>query len=115
MQVLQLDVCDDASVAAAVEHILGVDGKIDVLINNAGYSVFGGVEMVGTSAVLRAPLSPAAEQLSMDDMKAQFETNFFGCIRTIRAVSPAMRAARKGQSARSAHDSAQFLRCRTHH
>lgn len=53
---------------------------LDVLVNNAGYSLTG-----------------AAEETSIDEAKAQFETNFFGLVRMVNAVLPAMRAARAGK------------------
>jgi NAD(P)-dependent dehydrogenase (short-subunit alcohol dehydrogenase family) len=77
--VLPLDVCQDASVSAAIAKIVGIDQRIDVLVNNAGFSVFGGVEM-----------------MPLDKMKNQMETNLFGCIRVMQAVLPHMRAQRAG-------------------
>jgi NAD(P)-dependent dehydrogenase (short-subunit alcohol dehydrogenase family) len=71
---LQLDVTDDTSVKNAVEKILSEAGKIDVLINNAGYGLGG-----------------AFEDSSMNEIKAQYETNFFGLVRVTQAVLPAMR------------------------
>ena len=76
----QCDVSNDASVTESFERLYSKFDHIDVLINNAGYCVFGSVEL-----------------LSMDAMKAQFETNFFGVIRTIKAVMPKMRAQRSGK------------------
>lgn len=81
----QMDVNSDISVNNAFEEMqktakdLGFDG-IDVLINNAGISYFGSVE-----------------DLSIDDWKNTFETNFFGVLRTIKAVLPSMKERRKGQ------------------
>lgn len=75
LKLIQLDVTDDRSVKAAVEHIVSEKGRIDVLVNNAGYGLFG-----------------AFEDLSVDEIKAQFETNFFGIIRVTQHVLPIMRS-----------------------
>jgi NAD(P)-dependent dehydrogenase (short-subunit alcohol dehydrogenase family) len=59
LHVTQLDVTDDLSVMNAVQSILSKEGRIDVLVNNAGYELNG-----------------AFEDLAMDEIKAQYETNF---------------------------------------
>jgi len=74
LKLIQLDVTDDRSVKAAVEEVVSEKGRIDVLVNNAGYGLFG-----------------AFEDLSVDEIKAQFETNFFGVIRVTQHVLPIMR------------------------
>src|SRR6187200_2773330 len=74
LKLIQLDVTDDSSVNDAIEKIVSVKGRIDVLVNNAGYGLFG-----------------AFEDLSVDEIKAQFETNFFGVIRVTQHVLPIMR------------------------
>src|SRR5205823_5340559 len=76
---IQLEVTDDRSVKHALEKIMSEKGRIDVLVNNAGYGLFG-----------------AFEDLSLDEIKAQFETNFFGVIRVTQHVLPIMRTQRNG-------------------
>ncbi|HEY6885998.1 MAG TPA: SDR family oxidoreductase [Nitrososphaeraceae archaeon] len=79
IHVKQLDVTNDVSVKNAVQTILSETGRIDVLVNNAGYV-----------------LSGAFEDLAMDEVKAQYETNVFGLIRTTQAVLPTMRNQKSG-------------------
>jgi NAD(P)-dependent dehydrogenase (short-subunit alcohol dehydrogenase family) len=74
VKIVQLDVTDDVSVKNAIEKILLEAGRIDVLINNAGYGLGG-----------------AFEDSSMNEIKSQYETNVFGLIRVTQAVLPAMR------------------------
>src|SRR5215218_10701103 len=71
---LPLDVTDDQSVAGAVREVLGRSGRIDVLVNNAGLGVAG-----------------AAEESSIEQARALFDTNLFGVMRMTRAVLPHMR------------------------
>lgn len=74
-EMLSLDVTSDASVDAAVERLMQLEGRIDLLVNNAGFGV--------------APAG--AEESSMAQARAIFDTNFFGLIRMTRAVLPHMR------------------------
>jgi len=76
---LNMDVCDDASVADAVGRVSRSSGRIDVLVNNAGIAGSGSVEETAITAAQRV-----------------FETNYFGTVRTIRAVLPHMRAQGSG-------------------
>jgi NAD(P)-dependent dehydrogenase (short-subunit alcohol dehydrogenase family) len=77
---LALDVRAAESIRACVEAVLAQAGQIDVLVNNAGY--------VGPAG--------ASEEVSQDDMRALFETNFFGVVQMVNAVLPAMRQRRSG-------------------
>lgn len=79
LKVLPLDVNNDNSVRNTIHKILDEKKKIDILINNAGYGLFG-----------------ALEDISIDEVKKQFETNLFGAIRTIKETLPTMRKQRNG-------------------
>ena len=79
IRINQLDVTDDVSVKDAVQAILSETGRIDVLVNNAGYVLNG-----------------AFEDLAMDEIKTQYDTNVFGLIRTTQAVLPIMRRQKSG-------------------
>jgi NAD(P)-dependent dehydrogenase (short-subunit alcohol dehydrogenase family) len=79
VEMLTLDVRDDDSVRACVETILHRSGRLDVVINNAGYELAG-----------------ALEELSSEEARAQFETNFFGVVRMVNAVLPLMRHQKRG-------------------
>jgi NAD(P)-dependent dehydrogenase (short-subunit alcohol dehydrogenase family) len=76
---VSMDVNDDVSVQSAVALILEEQGRIDVAVNNAGFGIAG-----------------AIEDSSMEESRAQLETNFFGPLRVTRAVLPAMRAQGSG-------------------
>ncbi|HEX3275707.1 MAG TPA: SDR family NAD(P)-dependent oxidoreductase [Gemmatimonadales bacterium] len=75
-----LDVRDDASVANCLETVTSPEGRLDLLVNNAGYEQAG-----------------ALEEVSLDEARAQFETNFFGVIRMVKAALPIMRRQRSGR------------------
>ncbi|MCC5069929.1 oxidoreductase [Xanthomonas campestris] len=75
VQMLALDVTDDASVAAAVDTILRKEGRLDLLVNNAGFSV----------------AASAAEESSIQQAQSVFDTNFFGTLRMTNAVIGQMR------------------------
>jgi NAD(P)-dependent dehydrogenase (short-subunit alcohol dehydrogenase family) len=77
---LALDVCDESSMTAAVEHVVAQAGAVGVLVNNAGYSQSGAIETVAIA-----------------DVRRQFETNVFGVIRMSQLVLPGMRAQRWGR------------------
>lgn len=79
LTVIPLDVNDNASIRTAIQNILVEAKRIDVVINNAGYGLFG-----------------AVEDLSMDKIIDQFETNFFGVVRVVKSVLPIMRNQRSG-------------------
>lgn len=80
VRMLTCDVTDDASVAEMVETVFGEAGRIDLLVNNAGFGISG-----------------AAEESSVEQAKAMFDVNLFGVIRTIRAVLPIMRSQKGGR------------------
>jgi NAD(P)-dependent dehydrogenase (short-subunit alcohol dehydrogenase family) len=75
----QLDVTSQNSVYKAITNIYDKTGRIDILVNNAGYGLIG-----------------AFEDTSIDEVKDQYETNFFGLIRTTQAVLPIMRKQESG-------------------
>lgn len=77
---LQLDVRSDISVKSCVETLMTKEGRVDVLINNAGYAFIG-----------------AVEETTLEDARAQMETNFFGAVRMMMAVLPAMREQGSGR------------------
>ena len=79
VEILELDVDSEESVNRAIKTVSEKKGRIDVLVNNAGYGMWGTVEDV-----------------SIDEFKKQFETNFFSIIRLIQKVAPIMRKQSSG-------------------
>ena len=80
LRVLPLDVTDEESTQKAIDMVMYEQNRIDILVNNAGYSLVG-----------------ALEQLSIDEIKEEFETNFFGIIKLIHKTIPIMRKQRSGR------------------
>ena len=76
---LSLDVTSDDSVRACVADVLARAGRLDVLINNAGYLLAG-----------------AIEEATLEQTKAELDTNFFGVVRMVKAVLPTLRKQRSG-------------------
>jgi NAD(P)-dependent dehydrogenase (short-subunit alcohol dehydrogenase family) len=74
LKTLRLDITDEGSVSRAIDKIIAEKNRIDIIVNNAGYSLLG-------------PL----EQLDIDEIKDEFETNFFGIIKLIQSTLPIMR------------------------
>jgi NAD(P)-dependent dehydrogenase (short-subunit alcohol dehydrogenase family) len=78
-EMLKLDVTSDESVSACVQTLMQRSNRLDILVNNAGYGLFG-----------------AVEETSIQEAKAQLETNFFGAVRMVRSVLPMMRRQKQG-------------------
>src|SRR5580704_17976127 len=78
-EAVRMDVRDEASVDEAVANIIQCEGRIDVVVNNAGISIVG-----------------AVEDTSLEEAKDQFEVNFFGVLRLCRSVLPILRKQRAG-------------------
>ena len=80
IRTVQLDVTDENSIKNAIQLIISESGRIDLLVNNAGYGLTGAFEDIG-----------------IDEIKALYETNVFGVIRVTQAVLPIMRKQRSGR------------------
>jgi len=80
-KMIALDVNSEASIHAALKEVMQTEGRIDLVVNNAGFGVAAG----------------GAEESSVEQAKSIFETNFFGVVRVIRAVVPYMRQQGQGR------------------
>lgn len=79
IEVLKIDVTNETDIKNSVKEIIKKTGRIDILVNNAGYGTLGPVE-----------------EHSLEEIKAQYDTNVLGMIRMIKAVMPVMRTQQKG-------------------
>lgn len=80
LEAIELDVCDDASVDRATSEIERRAGAVEVLVNNAGIAI-----------------AATMEEITLADLRKQFETNFFGLVRVTQRVLPGMRRRRSGR------------------
>ena len=74
LKIIDLDLDKENSIKSAVKKIQEQKGRMDILVNNAGYGLFG-----------------CLEDITMDELKAQFQTNFFGVVSLIQEIAPIMR------------------------
>lgn len=79
IDVIELDVDSEKSIVAAIKKIMTDTGRIDVLVNNAGYGQFG-----------------CTEDVPIEEFRKQFETNFFSIVRIIQEIAPIMRKQKSG-------------------
>jgi NAD(P)-dependent dehydrogenase (short-subunit alcohol dehydrogenase family) len=80
IEIVQLDVTDFSAVETVIQDVIHRYGRIDLLVNNAGYAAGG-----------------FTEELSVEDWRRQFETNFFGLVAVTKAILPSMRERRSGK------------------
>ena len=80
IHLIEMDLTSETSVKLGVENLLSREGRVDVLVNNAGYGSFGSLE-----------------EVSIEEAKRQFEVNVFGLARLIQLVLPGMRQQRSGR------------------
>jgi NAD(P)-dependent dehydrogenase (short-subunit alcohol dehydrogenase family) len=80
LEAIELDVCDDASVERCIAQIERTAGPVEVLVNNAGIAI-----------------AAAMEEITLADLRKQFETNFFGLVRVTQRVLPGMRSQLRGR------------------
>jgi len=79
VEIIELDVDKEESIVSAIKKVVIDCGRLDVLVNNAGYGQFG-----------------CTEDITIDDFRKQFETNFFSIVRIIQEVAPIMRKQNSG-------------------
>ena len=79
IEIIELDVDKEESIVSAIKKVVTERGRLDVLVNNAGYGQFG-----------------CTEDVTVDDFRKQFETNFFSVVRIIQEVAPIMRKQKSG-------------------
>ncbi len=79
LDIIELDVDKEESIVSAIKKVVADKGRLDVLVNNAGYGQFG-----------------CTEDVSVDDFRKQFETNFFSIVRIIQEIAPIMRKQNSG-------------------
>ncbi|EPJ2874749.1 oxidoreductase [Pseudomonas aeruginosa] len=80
VELIHLDIRDEASIRQSIEHVIAEAGRIDVLVNNAGTTLLG-----------------ATEETAIDEAQALFDTNVFGVLRVTQAVLPQMRKQSAGR------------------
>ena len=79
IDIIELDVDKEESIVSAIKKVIADAGRLDVLVNNAGYGQFG-----------------CTEDVSVEDFRKQFETNFFSIVRIVQEVAPIMRNQNSG-------------------